>query len=53
MAIATKGFEKAVDDDQALARGVNIYRGKLTIPSVAEAHNLPYSPLEDAMANLS
>jgi alanine dehydrogenase len=50
--IATKGFEQAVKDDAALALGVNVYRTKLTIPSVATAHNLPYTPLEDAMAAL-
>jgi alanine dehydrogenase len=50
LAIAGKGFEKAVTDDPALARGVNVYRGKLTIPSVAQAHGLPYTPLNEAMA---
>ena len=47
--IATKGFEAAVRADPALALGVNLYRGKLTIPSVAEAHNLPYTPLDKAL----
>ena len=49
LAIAGKGFEKAVADDAALALGVNVYRGKLTIPSVAEAHGLKYTPLADAL----
>ncbi|HMK91938.1 MAG TPA: NAD(P)-dependent oxidoreductase, partial [Thermoleophilia bacterium] len=47
--IATKGFEQAVADDPTLALGVNTYRTKLTIPSVAEAHGLPYTPLADAI----
>jgi alanine dehydrogenase len=47
--IASKGFEKAVKDDPALALGVNVYRGKLTIKSVADAHKLTYTPLEKAM----
>ena len=47
--IANKGFERAVADDAALALGVNTYRTKLTIPSVAEAHKLPYTPLADAI----
>jgi alanine dehydrogenase len=47
--IATKGFEQAVADDPALALGVNVYRTKLTIPSVAEAHGLPYTPLAEAI----
>jgi alanine dehydrogenase len=50
LAIANKGFEKAVADDPALALGVNVYRGKLTIPSVATAHGLTYTPLAEAMA---
>ncbi len=49
LAIANKGFEKAVADDASLALGVNVYRGKLTIPSVAEAHGLKYTPLADAL----
>lgn len=50
VAIATKGFEQAVRDDPALALGVNVYRGHLTIPSVAKAHGLPYTPLAEALA---
>ena len=46
LAIANKGFEQAVKDDAALALGVNVYRGKLTIPSVAAAHGLEYTPLD-------
>jgi alanine dehydrogenase len=49
LALANKGFEKAVADDPALALGVNVYRGKLTIPSVAEAHGLKYTPLAEAL----
>jgi len=48
--IATKGFEQAVMDDPALALGVNVYRGKLTIKSVADAHGLTYTPLADVIA---
>jgi len=39
-----------VADDQALALGVNVYRGKLTTRAVAEAHGLPYTPLQEAIA---
>jgi alanine dehydrogenase len=49
VAIATKGFEQAVKDDPTLALGVNVYRGRLTIPSVAVAHGLAYTPLAQAM----
>src|SRR5450756_3137434 len=50
LAIAGKGFEQAVKDDPALALGVNVYRGKLTIPSVAEAHKMKYTPLDKVLA---
>jgi alanine dehydrogenase len=49
--VATKGFEQAVKDDPALALGVNTYRGKLTIESVAKEHGLPYTPLDEAIAS--
>ncbi len=49
LAIANKGFEQAAADDTALALGVNVYRGALTIPSVADAHGLPYTPLGQAL----
>ncbi|HJW74289.1 MAG TPA: alanine dehydrogenase [Thermoleophilia bacterium] len=48
--IASKGFEQAVKDEPALAPGVNVYRGNLTIESVAQAHGLPYTPLTEVMA---
>ena len=50
LALADKGFEQAVKDDPVLARGVNVYRGKLTIAPVAEAHGLTYTPLDKALA---
>jgi alanine dehydrogenase len=49
VALASKGFERAVKDDQALALGVNVYRGALTIPSVAEAHGMKYTPLDQVL----
>jgi alanine dehydrogenase len=48
--IAAKGFEQAVKDDPVLALGVNVYRGKLTIESVADAHGMPHTPLADLLA---
>jgi alanine dehydrogenase len=43
--LANLGFEAAVKADDALARGVNIYRGKITYQAVAEAFEMPYTPL--------
>lgn len=42
---ANMGFEKAVKADKALASGVNIYQGKITYQAVAEAFDMPYTPL--------
>ncbi len=37
IALADKGWEAAVADDNALAKGLNIHDGKITHPAVAEA----------------
>jgi alanine dehydrogenase len=46
-AIADKGLSRAIGDDPALAKGVNTLAGNLTYRAVAEAHGMPYTPLED------
>ncbi|MBI3317564.1 MAG: alanine dehydrogenase [Candidatus Omnitrophica bacterium] len=43
--IATHGLHRALKGHPALARGVNIVRGKVTYPSLAAALSLPYKPL--------
>jgi alanine dehydrogenase len=45
--IADYGLRAAIARDAALARGVNVFDGKLTYDAVAEAHGLEYSPLEE------
>lgn len=47
--IAGKGYRQAVAEDAGLAKGVNVVNGKVTYPAVAEALNLPYTPLEEAL----
>jgi len=47
--LAGKGFVRAVRENAALAKGVNVTRGKITYKAVAEAHGLPYTPLEEAL----
>lgn len=47
--LAEKGFEGAVRSNPALAKGVNVCAGKVTYKAVAEAHNLPYTPLEEVI----
>jgi len=46
--IASKGLERAVGDDPALALGVNTLGGDLTNRGVADAHGLPFRPPADA-----
>jgi alanine dehydrogenase len=48
-AIAELGLPEAVARDAALARGVNVLDGKITYEPVAEAHDLEYTPLDDAL----
>jgi alanine dehydrogenase len=50
--MAKKGWKKAVLDDAALAKGINVMNGQITNAAVAEAHNLPYHPLEEVMKEL-
>ncbi|HNY87543.1 MAG TPA: alanine dehydrogenase [Candidatus Hydrogenedentes bacterium] len=45
LALADKGFERAVAGDDALRKGVNLMDGRITYPAVAEAFGMPCSPL--------
>lgn len=45
--IADKGYKKALTDNIALRKGLNVINGKLTFEAVAKAHNLPYTDAED------
>ncbi len=49
-AIADKGAERAIAEDPALAKGVNVADGKVTYRPVAEAVGLPYTPLDEVAA---
>ncbi len=50
LAIADKGWKKAVADDASLAKGVNVLDGKVTYKAVADAHGMEYAPLESLLA---
>ncbi len=47
--LADLGFVEAVRRDPALARGVNVFRGTITHPSVAEAFGLRYTPVDEIL----
>lgn len=43
--LADKGWQESCKADKGLAEGVNIVDGKVTFKAVAEAFDLPYTPL--------
>ena len=45
--IAGKGWKKAVRENQALKKGVNVVNGKITFRGVAEAWNLEYTDINE------
>ncbi|MFD4674923.1 alanine dehydrogenase [Lentzea sp. NPDC058450] len=49
VALADKGWEKALKDDRSLALGLNVHAGKLTNGPVAEATGLAHTPLESVI----
>ncbi len=49
MALADKGWRKALADDCHLRDGLNIWCGNVTYDAVARAHGLPYMPPESVL----
>ncbi len=47
--MADKGLEKALRENPALQRGVNVVAGRITHAGVAEAFGLPYTALDQVM----
>ena len=52
IALADRGVAGAVEDDSALAAGVNVAAGRVVQPEVAAAHGLAVTPLADAAGEL-
>jgi len=50
LALAGKGWKRALSDDQHLRNGLNIHDGKMTCAPVAEAQDLAYTPAESVLA---
>ncbi|MFQ5482211.1 MAG: alanine dehydrogenase [Nitrospinaceae bacterium] len=48
--LAAKGLHKALADNEALRRGLNVCRGQVTHPAVAAALGKPYRSMEQALA---
>ena len=51
--LANKGFEKAIQENEHLAEGVNTYAGKLTYEAVATSQDLEYTPLNTLVDGLA
>jgi alanine dehydrogenase len=49
LALAEHGVEQAISKDPGLRLGVNVARGKVTHPAVAEAVDMPFVPVEEAL----
>jgi alanine dehydrogenase len=47
--IADQGVKEALKGDPGLAKGLNIYRGSVTHPAVAETFNLPSTELQSVV----
>ena len=47
--MANKGCVKAALDSPALAKGINTIQGYLTYEAVANAHNFPYTPIQQVL----
>jgi alanine dehydrogenase len=50
LALADKGFRRALAEDAHLRNGLNASQGRLTCRAVAEALQLPYAPAEQVIA---
>jgi alanine dehydrogenase len=49
LALADKGFRKALDENRHLRNGLNVHRGKITYKAVATDLKLDYLPAEEAV----
>jgi alanine dehydrogenase len=49
LALADKGFPRALIEDVHLQNGLNVRDGKVTCRAVAEALRLPYTPVAEAL----
>ena len=49
VALANKGWKRALGQDAHLRNGLNVCEGKVTCQPVAEAHGLPYVKAELAV----
>jgi alanine dehydrogenase len=51
LSIAARGWKDAVRDDPALAEGVNVAAGSVVYQPVADAHGLPWTPIDQLLSS--
>ena len=49
LALADKGYRKALTDDVHLRNGLNVHGGKVTYKAVADVHDMPYASAESVL----
>ena len=49
LALADKGYRRALGENRHLLAGLNVHRGKVTYQAVARDLGLPYQPAADAI----
>ena len=49
LALANKGYRRALGENPHLRQGLNVADGKVTYKAVAEAHDLNYTPAEEVL----
>ena len=49
LALADKGYRKALADDVHLRAGLNVHRGRITYEAVADAFRMKSTPAEEAL----
>ncbi|MGL1890550.1 MAG: alanine dehydrogenase [Spirochaetaceae bacterium] len=50
--IANKGYQKALLENEALLKGLNVFKGKVTCKPVANDLNLQYSPAKEVLKEI-
>lgn len=50
LALANKGYRRALQEDADLANGLNVHTGKITCQAVAESLGYNYHPFQEALA---
>jgi len=51
LTLANKGWQQTAQDDPGIGAGINVVAGKICCQGVAEAFNLPYTPLKTVLAS--